>query len=153
MNNYKLSNKLDKNNTEKLFNEVKSLLKQARNSVVQNINTTMVVSYFEIGKLIVENQQKGKERAQYGKAVLKELSQKLTNGFGKGFSVQNLENMRKFYLSYHQKISSPIMRKSELNKSEQKSQTVSRIFQTPDFKLSWSHYLFLIGIDNKNNKI
>ena len=60
----------------------------------------MVRTYFEIGRLIVENEQQGEARAAYGKGLLKELSQKLTTRFGKGFSVDNLERMRKFYVVY-----------------------------------------------------
>lgn len=85
----------------------------------------MTLTYFEIGRLIVEHEQQGMERAEYGKAVLKELSQRLTQKLGKGFSVDNLQNMRQFYLTYSI------------------YETVSR-----NFKLSWSHYLKLIRIEN-----
>ena len=60
---------------------------------------------FEIGRLIVENEQQGETRAAYGKGLLKELSQRLTTRFGKGFSVDNLENMRRFYQPYGSSIS------------------------------------------------
>lgn len=76
------------------------MLKEAKKIVVNNINQTIVLTYFEIGRMIIENEQKGKERAEYGKAVLKELSKRLTSEFGKGYSVYNLERMRKFYLTY-----------------------------------------------------
>ena len=84
------------------------------------VNTAMVYTYYEIGRMIVEDEQQGEERAKYGKAVLKELSIRLTNKFGKGFSVENLENMRRFYLIYSN------------------SETLSRNLA---FTLSWSHYL------------
>ena len=113
-------NEIKKINTD-FYNKVVELLKQARNSVVRTINKTMVYTYFEIGKIIVEEEQKGKSRAKYGKGLLKDLSEKLTKEFGKGFSVDNLENMRKFYLTYS--ISETLSRKLDSEKSE----TVSRI--------------------------
>ena len=122
-------NKIEKTNID-FYNKVVDLLKEARKSVVRNVNKTMAHTYFEIGRIIVEEEQKGKIRAEYGKKILKGLSDRLKKEFGKGFSVDNLENMRRFYLSYSI------------------SETVSRIFDGVDFQLSWSHYLFLIKIDN-----
>jgi predicted GNAT family N-acyltransferase len=101
-------NKLDTN----FYNRVAELLKEARKNVVQTINKTMVYTYFEIGRMIVEEEQNGKERAEYGKQILKELSDRLISEFGKGFSVDNLENMRKFYSRYS--ISETVSRKSEI---------------------------------------
>lgn len=86
--------------TSELYIKIADLINAAKKNVVRAVNQTMVSTYFEIGRMIVEDEQHGKERAEYGKKVLKELSLKLTNDFGKGFSVQNLENMRKFYLLY-----------------------------------------------------
>ncbi len=73
----------------------------------------MVLPYFEIGRMIVEEEHDGKERAGYGKQILKELSKVLTKEFGKGFSVDNLENMRRFYLVYGK--SETLSRISEIN--------------------------------------
>lgn len=126
------------------YNRVVNLLKEARKSVVQTINKTMVYTYFEIGRIIVEEEQQGKERAAYGKQILKGLSEKLSIEFGKGFSVTNLKQMRQFYLNY----SIGQMLSDEFKKSE----TVSRNLNTPDFQLSWSHYLFLMKIDNINER-
>ena len=109
--------------------EIKELLKSARNKVYQNINEIMTKTYFEIGKRIVEEEQKGKSRADYGKALLKNLSIELTNEFGKGFSVANLKNMRQFYLAFKNR------------------QTVSS-----EFKLSYSHYIFLSRIKNEDER-
>jgi predicted nuclease of restriction endonuclease-like (RecB) superfamily len=89
----------------------------------------MTTTYWEIGRRIVEEEQNGKVRAKYGKAIIKNLSDELTKEFGKGFSVDNLENMRRFYLTY------------------QKSETLSR-----NFKLSWSHYIFLTRINNPDER-
>ncbi len=124
------------------YNKVADLLIDARKSIIRTINKTMVYTYFEIGRIIVEEEQKGKSRAEYGKKILIELSNRLTAEFGRGFSVDNLENMRKFYLSYS--ISETVSRKLDNLKSE----TSSRKLDSSDFLLSWSHYLFLSKIEN-----
>jgi len=105
---------------EQLFKDIKILLLDSKKRVLHTINTTMTSTYFKIGRMIVQNEQEGLKRAKYGKETLKSLSTKLTQEFGSGFSVANLKNMRQFYLIY------------------EKRQTVSS-----EFKLSWSHYLFL----------
>ena len=107
------------------YKEIKELLYSAKNKVYQTINITMTQTYFQIGKRIVEEEQGGVTRAEYGSALLKNLSNELIKEFGKGYSEQNLKNMRQFYLIY------------------QKRQTVSS-----EFKLSWSHYIFLTRIEN-----
>lgn len=126
-------------------NQIVNLLREARSSVVRQINLTMVQTYFEIGKRIVEEEQCGAERAEYGKKLLIGLSQLLTREFGKGFSVDNLENMRKFYKAYEK------FEKISRKYSQQKSETASRIFNYGHnviFHLSFSHYLKLIRISN-----
>ncbi len=137
--------KIQKNHNE-FYDRIVELLKQARNSVVRTINKTMVYTYYEIGRIIVEEEQKGKSRAEYGKQLIRELSKKLTSEFGKGFSVRNLEQMRKFYLVYG---------KHAENKMETKTQTLSAELtknKMPDFNLSWSHYLLLMRIDNPEER-
>jgi predicted nuclease of restriction endonuclease-like (RecB) superfamily len=128
-------------NSNTFFDKIAGLLKAARKSVVQTVNQTMVYTYFEIGKTIVEEEQKGKERAEYGKQLLKELSKRLSNEFGKGFSQRNLEQMRKFYLVYGKQ--QTMSAKSE----NQKTKTLSA-----KFKLSWSHYIKLIRIDTEEER-
>jgi predicted nuclease of restriction endonuclease-like (RecB) superfamily len=110
-------------------NEIIALLQNAKNKVYSTINTTMTQAYWQIGKRIVEQEQDGNNRAIYGKALLKNLSIELTKEFGKGYSVDNLENMRRFYITFP------------------KSETASR-----KFKLSWSHYIFLSRITNKDER-
>jgi predicted nuclease of restriction endonuclease-like (RecB) superfamily len=83
-----------------LYSKVAELIELARQKVATVVNLTMVHTYFEVGRMIVEDEQQGKERAEYGKALLKDLSVRLTEKFGKGFSVDNLERMKKFYLVY-----------------------------------------------------
>jgi predicted nuclease of restriction endonuclease-like (RecB) superfamily len=116
-------------NSEDFFEKITDLLENARKKAVYSINQTMVYTYFEIGKIIIEEEQKGQKRAEYGKQIIKELSQKLIKEFGKGFSRRNLEQMRQFYLAYSN------------------TQALSA-----EFRLSWSHYLFLTRIDNENER-
>ena len=125
--------------TENFYNKVKELLHIARKTVVQKVNKTMVVTYFEIGKIIVEEEQKGKERAEYGKQLTRELSTRLSREYGKGFSITNIQQMRSFYLIY------------------QKQQTLSvnsvkQQIPSANFNLSWSHYLKLMRINDKNER-
>lgn len=82
------------------FSQVIDLLQSARNEVVRSVNHTMVFTYFEIGRMIVEKEQNGKNKAEYGESLLKNLSKTLTREFGKGFSQTNLKQMRRFYLIY-----------------------------------------------------
>ena len=84
----------------KIFNEIIELLKNTREEVKKTIDNTMTYTYYEIGRRVVEEEQRGKERAEYGKEIIKKLSTLLTNEFGRGFSKSNIEQMRKFYLVY-----------------------------------------------------
>lgn len=88
------------NNNEKLFQNVSELLEKARKNVRTAVNLSMVYTYFEIGRLIFEEEQNGEQRASYGKYLMNELSAYLTVQFGKGFSVTNLKQMRQFYVVY-----------------------------------------------------
>ena len=112
-----------------IYQEIHDLLHNARQNIISNINSTMTKTYFLIGKRIVEEEQDGNKRAEYGKNLIKMLSEKLTKEFGKGFSETNLEQMRKFFKVYGI------------------PQTVSEEFQ---FNLSWSHYLILMRIEDIN---
>ncbi|MBP6180433.1 PDDEXK nuclease domain-containing protein [Flavobacterium sp.] len=136
-----------------LFSQVVELLQNAQQQVLRTINTTMVCTYFEIGRMIVEEEQNGKDRAEYGKRLLKGLSEQLTNEFGKGFSVENLDRMRKLYKTYS--ISSSLMTKSEIQISEStigefKSQKTKSLISF--FKLTWTHYIFLMRIDDEKER-
>ena len=112
-----------------LFENIKNLIKESQNRIITAISNTMSLTYFEIGRMIVEEEQKGELRANYGKQIIKTLSIKLTKDFGQGFSMRNIEQMRQFYIAY----SIP--------------QTVSA-----EFKLSWSHYLTLMRINDENER-
>ena len=110
-----------------IYQEIHDLLHKARQNIISNVNYTMTKTYFLIGKRIVEEEQDGNKRAEYGKNLIKTLSKKLTKEFGKGFSETNLEQMRKFFKVYGI------------------PQTLSE-----EFQLSWSHYLILMRIENIN---
>lgn len=83
-------------NINPIFEIIRDLVNNSRNRVYSTVNIEMLNLYWNIGKIIMEIQQ-GNERASYGKSVLEKLSKKLTEEFGRGFSVDNLEKMRKFY--------------------------------------------------------
>jgi hypothetical protein len=90
-------------NTNLLLNQAMQLVRDARQFVVRQTNSVMVFTYFHIGKLIVEYEQAGKHKAEYGKATITALSKKLTKEFGKGFSATNIEQMRSFYKAFPDK--------------------------------------------------
>lgn len=123
------------------YNQIIEMLQAARNSVVLAVNQTMVSTYYLIGERIVEEEQNGKDRAEYGKNIIQGLSDVLTKEFGKGFSVTNIQQMRNFYLAYEKQ--QTLSAKSK----KAKQQTVSAIFN-----LSWSHYLILMRIKNEEER-
>ena len=112
------------------FKSVFDLIQKARRNLEKSINTAMNATYYEIGRRIVEKEQQGEKRAQYGKHILKGLSDYLTASLGKGFSAENLRLMRKFFLLYSS---------DEISKS-------------PIWKfsphISWTHYIHLMRITN-----
>ena len=119
---------------------VSDILQRARRNAKTAVNLSMVYAYFEIGRMIIEEEQNGENRAAYGAQILKELSAYLTQIYGKGFSVGNLKNIRQFYKVYS---------------TDQIGETVFSQFENlptvstgRKFLLSWSHYLKLMRIDN-----
>ena len=158
-----------------LITELRGLIQSARHAVATTVNTLQVLTNFEIGRRIVEHEQKGAERAEYGKELLKELSVRLTEEFGKGFSKANLEYMRRFYLEWRhrdqriaQKPSGQFhgddiwQKPSAKLPLTEKGQTPpdqlphSNIIQKPSerslFTLSWSHYVLLLTIKNPEER-
>ena len=102
--------------------------------------------------MIVEEVQNGKERAEYGKQILKELSDVLTKEFGKGFSVTNIQQMRSFYLAYEkQQTLSDDFKKISSTPSAEPENAISET-SSRNFDLSWSHYLKLMRIDDENER-
>ena len=96
-----MTKKLDPpKNISKLYKEISSILRTARANAYKAVNFAMVTSYWSIGQVIVEDEQNGNERAEYGKAVLEGLSKKLTAEFGQGYDVRELRKIRQFYLEF-----------------------------------------------------
>jgi hypothetical protein len=85
---------------ESPYQKMSDVLNKARGTVWQAVNSAMLTTYWEIGKVIVEEEQQGKERAKYGERLIKNLSERLSKDFGKGFDRSNLLHMRNFYLTY-----------------------------------------------------
>src|SRR5659263_256095 len=105
------------------YKSIREILEKARSVVYRSINFVMVQAYWHIGKVIVEEEQNGKEKAEYGKALIKELSEKLTKEYGRGFNERNLWHIRSFYLTFP---------KVNALRSE----------------LSWTHYRLLLRVEN-----
>ena len=118
--------------TEQLYSNIKNLLLNARKQVLTTVNSVMTLTYYEIGRQIVEEEQNGKNRASYGKELIKNLSVKLTKEFGKGFGDRNIELMRKFYLVFS---------------NDEKTKSLISESINP-FQLSWTHYIRLMRIDD-----
>ena len=116
-------NKINKD----IYSSIKELMDNARNKVAREVNNILIQTYWEIGRIIVEEEQGNSYRAEYGKQLITDLSKKLTKEYGNGFSRTNLQNMRNFYLLYP-------------------------ICQTLSGKLSWSHYCELLSISDDNNR-
>jgi len=151
-------------NYSKLITDLASLIEKGRRTAVWYVNTVIVATYWLMGRRIVEYEQKGKERAEYGGELLQKLSQDLNSRFGRGFSPDNLEAMRCFYSSYPIEISETLSRELlsekpqiasgklsylKVDENIKKNQTVSGISEAlmRKFPLSWSHYRLLIRID------
>ena len=129
-----------------LVERIEQLITEAKKRAVVAVNTAMVYTYYEIGRMIVEDEQKGEPRAEYGKAVIKQLSDRLTRKFGKGFSERNIEQMRQFYVIYSQETPIP---QTLFAESSLIPQTMSDQLH---FTLSWSHYLKLMRIENPDER-
>ncbi len=127
-----------------LFQLVKTVIEEARKQIVRNVNTTMVFTYFQIGKIIVEEQQGGRQRAAYAKETITSLSEQLTAEYGKGYSTSNLEYFRQFYVTYQASISQTVFGKSDL---PQALENFSK-----HFTLSWSHYIQLLKLKDEKER-
>ncbi len=141
--------------------EIKKIISNFRHLTVKSVNTLQVISNYLIGKRIVEFEQEGKARADYGKEILKELSVELTGEFGKGYSKSNLEYMRKFYLLYSERIQTigqtlsgqfvPQKTQMESGQLQELTEITQRL--SAKFTLSWSHYVFLMSIKNEKERL
>jgi predicted nuclease of restriction endonuclease-like (RecB) superfamily len=145
-----------------LWSDVRDLILETRRTVARGVNAALVWTNFEIGRRIVEHEQKGKARAGYAEQTMRRLAQRLTSEFGEGYSFRNLNLMRKFYLVYREEkrivqtafaqsgLPAKAQTVSGQSPVDRKSETASRI--SPVFPLSWSHYVFLMGIDDENER-
>jgi hypothetical protein len=122
--------------------EVAGLLEGARRAAGRAINSVITITYWEIGRLIVEQELKGKERADYGEQLMTLLASDLAARFGRGFSFRNVFQMRQFYLVYREKIQTL----SGKSAGAGILQTVSAKSGVAQFPLSWSHYVRLLSV-------
>ena len=132
-------------NAQSLPERVITLIEEARRKVASAANVALVYTYYEIGRMIVEDEQGGKERAAYGDKTLAELSEKLTAKFGKGWSIANLKLMRQFFITYSNSLNTvyPIGTPNGQTTPLPANETIHTV---GDFTLSWSHYLVLMRI-------
>ena len=130
------------------YGNVKAILEQARQSAYRAVNFAMVMAYWEVGRLIVEEEQQGKNRAEYGKALIVELSKRLTRDFGKGFSEQSLWNFRHFYLTLSNL--SALRRESEMKSKDMPAQhSFKEKLSALRSELTWTHYKMLMRVKDE----
>ncbi len=158
-----------------LVSSIESLLKDSRSRIVREVNQTIVITYWHIGRYIVEFEQGGKERAEYGTELLKRLSEDLTKSFGKGYSYRSLRKIKQFYITFskwpalsaklngekwptlsaqfkNQKGQSPVAQSKDsiLHTASAKSE-LSKI-QKAFVQLSWSHFVRLLSVKNEDER-
>ena len=126
--------------SNEFLNKVSLLIEEAKKNVKTTVNIAMVYTYFEIGRMIIEEEQNGDNRAEYGKYIIRNLSSFLTEHYGKGNSISNLKNFRQFYLIY----SNDSIGQAMFSQFKNYPATVTE----RKFYLSWSHYLKLMRISN-----
>ena len=147
-------------NTDALFNKVSAIIEEGRKYVSTAVNLAEVYSKFQIGMYIVEDEQAGNKRAGYGKQVLLNLSERLTEKYGDGWSLPQLKLIRQFYTVYSKKLNAvyPIRDKQDSKELVVDSERLNTVYQIqnlpksidpssmPRFTLSWSHYIVLMRI-------
>ena len=134
------------NNTyQSILSDVAHLLIAARQTAARTVNSVMTTTYWEIGRRIVEFEQGGQSRAEYGEQVIQRLSTDLTQQFGRGFSVMNLRSMRRFYLEWPL----PAIQQTVSVESAQELLPLSTFAHNAQrFPLPWSHYVLLMTVSN-----
>jgi predicted nuclease of restriction endonuclease-like (RecB) superfamily len=151
------NNKPAKPTNNQLFQRIQTILESARQNIARTVNTTQVIANWLIGREIVEEEQNGKKRAGYGKNILLELSEQLSALYGRGYSVDNLEAFRQFFLTYPLLISETPSRKSNAilisetlsRKSERAHSMIEWMPGMISHDISWSHYRVLLRLKRK----
>ena len=133
---------------ESLCKQSIELIRYTRGLAVKQINIIELMTNYAIGRWIVEEQQNGADRAQYGARVIDRLAEALTDEFGRGFSRESLRNARKFYLAFQDRIPQTLFTEFAIKKS----QTLFGKLETPPFTLPWSHYLLLMRIKDEKER-
>lgn len=137
-----------------LFERISDLIEQARRRVMKSVNIAEVYTKYNIGRYIVEEEQQGNARAEYGKQVLKELSARLTERFGDGWSVESLKLCRRFFMVYSNSVNRvyPIQGENDKqclpNSDSANNANANAEVSSPHFSISWSHYLILMRVEN-----
>lgn len=143
--------------TAECLTRIRQILSDARNKALQSVNSAMVTSYWHIGREIVEEEQRGKSRADYGSQLLQQISAQLSAEYGPGFSLRNLRYFRQFYLTYAERVppightaraeSRPALNAAEIRHTlcAQSQRELSKTLSTA---LSWSHYRELLKVSN-----
>ena len=145
-------------NIDPLFHNIAQLIEKGQQTIIRSVNYSQLYVNYHIGKYIVDDEQDGIRRAQYGKRLIKTLSERLTSQYGMGFSAKNLELMRNFFLLYSKTQTLSAILEPEQNKTVTESgsipQTVSAKLGSGNRPvwLSWSHYVFLMQVDNLNER-
>lgn len=151
------------NSATECINRIRNILGTARAQALQTVNTAMVSAYWHIGREIVEEEQRGKDRADYGSRLITQISKRLTDEFGKGFSISNLKFIRQFYQTYKDRISEisyPLSSQfpesegadqkgyspSSQLASDKNDQEFSKSLFPPSMELSWTHYRVLMRV-------
>ncbi|MBN2664521.1 MAG: hypothetical protein JXR68_12795 [Bacteroidales bacterium] len=123
--------------SDNIFNKAVDLIETAKQNIAKTVNNNMVYTYFSIGQMIVEKEQNGEIRAEYGKQVIKKLSDRLQNKYKSGYSQRNVEQMRQLYITF----TIPQTVSAELQNSK-------NLMKHIDLQLTWSHYLLLMRIQD-----
>ena len=143
------------NSEAMLFANIRALIESARSTIARGVDLVQVHTNFEIGRHIVEFEQQGEGRAEYGQQTLKGLADRLTTEFGSGFSVTSLKLMRQFYALHAQRIGQTASGIFETQTLQPIGQTLSDQLATTEkrpFSLSWSHYVFLLSIKKADER-